>query len=367
MKLAFCLFNYFPYGGLQRDFLRIANLAAKHGHQIDVYTMSWQGERPNFLTIHLIPVKSLSNHQRCLSFIKALQIKLQSTHYDKIVGFNKMPGLDIYYAADGCFVTKPQYYWNLFKYLTRRYYVFKNLEKTVFTPQSKTKILLLSETEMCKYQAVYKPPKERLYLLPPGITKACIPPPNVNEIRTQIRSSLNISNEEFLLITIASSFHTKGIDRVIKSLKALPQVLQNKAKLMIVGQDNPKPYLKLATSIAEKILFLGARDDIPNLLFAADLLLHFARIDNTGTVILEALIAGTPVIATDICGYAPYINIAKAGIIIPSFKQLTANQALVKALNPNTIKEWHYHALAYSQQANVFTLVEQVIQLIENI
>ena len=55
MRLAFCLFKYFPYGGLARDFLRIAQLCQQQGHSIDVYTMEWRGDIPkgfnvNFLT-----------------------------------------------------------------------------------------------------------------------------------------------------------------------------------------------------------------------------------------------------------------------------------------------------------------------------
>ena len=44
MKVALCLFKYFPYGGLQRDFLRIAKELKARGHEIRVYVQSWQGE-----------------------------------------------------------------------------------------------------------------------------------------------------------------------------------------------------------------------------------------------------------------------------------------------------------------------------------
>ena len=39
MQLAFVLYKYFPFGGLQRDFMRIALECQKRGHQIRVYTM----------------------------------------------------------------------------------------------------------------------------------------------------------------------------------------------------------------------------------------------------------------------------------------------------------------------------------------
>ena len=46
MRIAFCLYKYFPFGGLQRDFLRIALACQARGHAVRVYTLEWRGEVP---------------------------------------------------------------------------------------------------------------------------------------------------------------------------------------------------------------------------------------------------------------------------------------------------------------------------------
>ena len=46
----------------------------------------------------------------------------------------------------------------------------------------------------------------------------------------------------------------------------------------------------------------------------ADLLIHPAYNENTGTVLLEALVAGLPVLVSAVCGYAHYIAEADAGL-----------------------------------------------------
>ena len=56
LKIAFCLFAYRPFGGLQRDFYRIAQICAGRDHSVDVYTMEWQGEIPGNLNVHVLPV-----------------------------------------------------------------------------------------------------------------------------------------------------------------------------------------------------------------------------------------------------------------------------------------------------------------------
>lgn len=43
MIVALCLYKYFPYGGLQRDFMRIAKTIAARGHHVRVYTRARQG------------------------------------------------------------------------------------------------------------------------------------------------------------------------------------------------------------------------------------------------------------------------------------------------------------------------------------
>ena len=44
MKLAFTLFRYFPYGGLQLDFARFLKEGIRRGHSITVLYDRWEGD-----------------------------------------------------------------------------------------------------------------------------------------------------------------------------------------------------------------------------------------------------------------------------------------------------------------------------------
>ena len=48
---------------------------------------------------------------------------------------------------------------------------------------------------------------------------------------------------------------------------------------------------------------------------AADYLVHAARTENTGTVLIEAMICGLPVLVTGNCGFAFHVHDADAGIM----------------------------------------------------
>ena len=104
--VAFCLFKYFPYGGLQRDFLRIALEAKKLGYRIRVYTLMWEGEIPTGFEVIIVPISALTNHSRYRRYHGWVSNHLSHWPVALVVGFNKMPGLDLYFAADPCFLEK---------------------------------------------------------------------------------------------------------------------------------------------------------------------------------------------------------------------------------------------------------------------
>ncbi|MFX5530075.1 glycosyltransferase, partial [Acinetobacter baumannii] len=83
----------------------------------------------------------------------------------------------------------------------------------------------------------------------------------------------------------------------------------------------------------DQVQILKGRSDIPRFLLGADLLIHPAYNENTGTVLLEALVSGLPVLVTDVCGYAHYIAEADAGRVLPSpFEQDSLNRLLAEML-----------------------------------
>lgn len=78
MIVAFCLYKYFPFGGLQRDFMRIASTVAARGHHVRVYTQSWEGDCPEAFELIRVPVKSHTNHGRNAEYYAQVQNHLKA-------------------------------------------------------------------------------------------------------------------------------------------------------------------------------------------------------------------------------------------------------------------------------------------------
>ncbi len=367
LKLAFCLFKYFPFGGMQRDFLRIAQEVQARGHSIRVYTLAWQGEIPAGFEVVIVSVNAITNHARYRKYHRWVAKHLERWPVDRLIGFNKMPGLDVYYAADSCYEDKVLNQRNPLYRLLPRYKLFSAFEEAVFGKASVTRVLMISPLLTPVFQKHYGTQEERFHLLAPGIDRSRIAPPDREEIRQACRSEMGIESDELLLLMVGSGFITKGLDRVLIALSALPPNLLQRTRLFVIGQDLSRSFERMAKrlGVAERVTIFKGRDDIPNFLFAADLLTHPAYTETTGTVLLEAIVAGLPVIATDVCGYAHYIEEAEAGLVTPSpFRQETFNTMLQQMMASDERAVWSANGIRFAQTADIYDLPMRAAELI---
>jgi UDP-glucose:(heptosyl)LPS alpha-1,3-glucosyltransferase len=353
LKFAFLIFKYFPYGGLQRDMLRIATELVHLGHHVDVFTMSWMGDPPApKINVRLIPTKGLLNHRRYGNFIRRAQEEIASGNFDLVVGFNRMSGLDAYFAADPCFIEKAHSQRNVLYRLSGRYRWFAACERAIFAPESATEILLLAEREKVSFQHWYRTPDTRFHMLPPYLSAKRMALQDKAEMRRRLRQEFGFDEDDHVLLLVGSGFRTKGLDRAIDAIGALPAVLRAKTRLVAVGQDNPKVFKRLVMErgLKSNVRICGGRNDIPQLMQGADLLIHPARRELAGHVLLEAMASGLPVLATDVCGYSPHIEKAQAGRLVKSpFRQTDLNARLVEMLNADERQTWSHNGYQYAQ------------------
>ncbi len=368
MQLALCLYKYFPFGGLQRDFLRIAEVLVNKGHSVRVYTQSWQGDKPDFLDIILVPTSSVSNHGRNQQYHKWVFNHLATHPVDRIVGFNKMPGLDAYYAADVCYAEKVASEKSWWYKLLPRYKHYSDFETETVRKGLNNKLLIIADKQRVQFQKHYGTEQERFYLLPPGIAKDRKYTSFSPDANAKIRKELKLSSKNVLLLQIGSDFHRKGVDRSIIALANLPDECRKNTFLCVIGQDNATAFKSLSAKhqIESQIFFFNGRKDIPDFIAAADLFLHPARSENTGTVILEALVGGLPQMVTETCGYSPYINEAKSGIVIPDpFDQKTFNAALTTAVSDEELRRvWRDNSKHYADTHDLYSMPEKAAQII---
>ena len=135
------------------------------------------------------------------------------------------------------------------------------------------------------------------------------------------------------------------------------------------GSQDLQKYAKdrvKALGLSDQVQILKGRSDIPRFLLGADLLIHPAYNENTGTVLLEALVSGLPVLVTDVCGYAHYIADADCGRVVPSpFEQEQLNRMLADMLaDPERRAFWGRNGLAYADSADLYSMPKKAADVI---
>ena len=328
LHFAFVLYRYFPHGGLQKDFLRTMQEVLARGHKVTAFLAKQEAPLPahDNLSVRLLPVRGCSNHAKMCSFSGQVKDILSKEPFDKSLMFSRLPGGDFYFAADNCLATDwVKLHHPLILKLLPRYRAFLALEKAVFEPDSKTQILALTPQQKADYQTSYQTQDERFTILPAGIDPACRRPDDVPTVRQAIRYTYGIPQDATLLIQVAAQFGVKGVDR---SILALAEQKNTALYLLVAGGGEIEKYKTFAEKhgVTDRVIFAGACSNIPGLIAASDLMIHPARKEATGTVIVESLAVGVPVISSATCGYAHYSAEIAPELVTPEpFEQNALN------------------------------------------
>src|SRR5690606_36981688 len=177
-------------------------------HQVSAIVSDWQGEAIPGVVLKGVDVAGRSNHGRMKNFAQKVQGITQSEKYDCVIGFNRMPGLDVYFASDTCFrehvVNK-----SALVRLLPRYRAYLDIEKEVLGPEGPL-ILFLNEHQKRQYLAHYALPESRYRVLPPGIDRSRKRSKDYQVVRERMRDALGVGPGNTLILFLGSGFKVKG-------------------------------------------------------------------------------------------------------------------------------------------------------------
>ncbi len=148
--------------------------------------------------------------------------------------------------------------------------------------------------------------------------------------REQSRKELGLTQNDFVIITVARLEKIKGIEYLIGAIRNFQFSIFN-FQLLIVGDGKERKNLEnLAQKlgVGDRVRFLGQvpNDKVPQILAAGDCFVLPSLKEGFGIVILEAMAAGLPVIATNVGGIPDIIQDGNNGILIePANSQAIAN------------------------------------------
>lgn len=166
------------------------------------------------------------------------------------------------------------------------------------------RIVAISERVRTQLKEHYQVPDEQIVTIPNGINLARFDPANASA-RASVRHSFGVADDVPLLLFVGSQYRLKGLEFVIRALAEM----DTKAILLVVGGDNATPFKRLAEQLGvrERVIFAGARNDLPSIYPAADAFVLPTLYETFALVCLEAMASGLPVLASPVGGIEDYL------------------------------------------------------------
>jgi glycosyltransferase involved in cell wall biosynthesis len=168
--------------------------------------------------------------------------------------------------------------------------------------------------------------------------------PDRSARREAVRRELGLAPDAPVLICVAFHAPVKGVDVLIDALGLLREQYPRLKLIQVGGPEDPSD--RAATEalehraeqagVADRILWLGFRNDVPDLLAAADIYCLPSRSEGLPLAVLEAMGAGLPIVGTAVGGVPEAVESGRTGLLVPpeSPRELADALALLLADEP---------------------------------
>ena len=155
---------------------------------------------------------------------------------------------------------------------------------------------------------------QQLQVIPNAIDVRRFRDVNHAAARLQIRQQLRVPQDAYLIGTVCRLEAVKGLPILLKAVESLP------AYLIIVGEGPQRSHLASIIhtyGLGDRVQLLGSRSDVPELLAAVDLFVLPSYSESFGIAVAEALLAKTPVVATNVGGIPEVTHDAEYARLVP--------------------------------------------------
>ncbi len=135
---------------------------------------------------------------------------------------------------------------------------------------------------------------------------------------TRLKKEWGCSEDTWVIGTIARLVPQKGIDVLLKAYALYRSKATHPSRLVIVGTGFLEQTLKQLADrlqIASYVVWAGFREDIPLVINTFDLFALTSQYEGFGLVLLEAMAAGKPVVATRVSAIPEVVQVGTTGML----------------------------------------------------
>jgi glycosyltransferase involved in cell wall biosynthesis len=140
------------------------------------------------------------------------------------------------------------------------------------------------------------------------------------EGRAALRGWMSVGDQDFVWLAVGRFEVAKDYPNMLRAFAAV-RAREPRAVLVIVGQGSLQAEAEALTAelgLREAVRFLGARDDVPAVMSAADGYVMSSAWEGMPMVLLEAAAAGLPIVATAVGGNGEVVRDGESGFLVPA-------------------------------------------------
>lgn len=321
MKIAMMTNNYKPFlAGVPVSIERLSRGLRANGHEVVVFAPDYDGQEAdeNVVRYHAL-VKGVANG---FSVPYCLDAKIEKAfkegnfdvihvHHPMLIGRTALY-LSKKYDVPLCFTYHTRY--EQYLHYIRASFLQEMVPYYVNQYTSQCDLVFAPTPSMQAYLEDIGT-SARVAVLPTGITRESFAPDQAEAAR--LRREL-LDGKKFLFCTVARLAKEKNLEFLFRALAERKHLRETDFRLVLVGDGPYKKELSdLAETldIAEEIVFAGRvpNEKVADYCKAADLFLFSSLSETQGIVLLEAMAAGTPVLAVKASGVKDVVVNGKNG------------------------------------------------------
>jgi len=156
-------------------------------------------------------------------------------------------------------------------------------------------------------------PRRKLVVIPNGVDAA-----EFAGRDTAFKSTLGLAPDQPLVTTIGRLHEQKGMDAFVRAAASVRRA-RPECRFLIVGSGPLEGRLRAMAKglgLGEALTFLGHCDDVPAVLRATDVFVLASLWEGMPNVVLEAMAAGAPVVATRVEGTEDLVEHGATGLLV---------------------------------------------------
>ena len=353
-------------GGAERYCANLCRCLSELGHEVVLIGESCEDELLDIVEFVYIRPINAGSALKNWSFHTRAQDKIRTFPKAVSIALSRTYPVDVYRLTERLHAHSIANNYRsaamrLWTRLSLRHRTLLALERGLLSGKGSKGIITISKLDKELVQRYYSVSSERIHVVYNGVDKKAFNP-SVRDKRQELRKSLGIEPETTCYLFPAMDFVKKGLGNLLAALSRLdfPWFL------LVAGDGKARPFRELAKTlgIEGRICFLGKRKDINLLYGAADLMVFPAEYEPFGSVHLEALACGLPVLTTEQVGGSEVVEPFKTGYVIDRGSSI---EALVNALRYHEQKrpDWEMMSKMAAKSVEQFTLERNARQIEE--